>query len=77
MNCSGCYKSDPIDCPTRKEEEIMTLQQSRKIGRGRALQRLRQGGDNTTTCKEEKYLEIAVEKEDMSIQNGKMPKNKV
>ena len=39
------------------------LAANRKIGRGRALQLLRQGEDNTATCKEEKYLEIAVEKE--------------
>ena len=57
VNCSGCHKSGSIDCPTRKEqEEIMSLQQSRKVGRGRALQLLRQEEDNTNTCKEEKYL---------------------
>ena len=63
-NCEGAHKAGSIECLIRKKQEDVSLQQSKKIGRGRALQLPRQQPDKDNYIrKKEKYLEINVERE--------------
>ena len=63
-NCEGAHKAGSIEYLIRKKQEDVSLQQSKKMGRVRALQLLRQQPDKDNFIrKEKKYLEINVERE--------------